>query len=160
MSMDPAAWLANFQSLHEQMKAGRLTDEQTKKYVSMREELAASVTASQKTTVPKGEKSHRYLKVQQMMPVEINNLYNAMTREVWAKGFVAIVPSNIPKGSSVEFSLKIKRDQGVAGKGLVTLCTKQPGNYRIEVDIDAMAEASVTMLEDACLEAFLARMPK
>jgi hypothetical protein len=85
-------------------------------------------------------------------------MYQSVTREVWPKGFVALVPSNIPLGAEIEFSLKIKREQGVSGKGKVLSSSKQPGNYKIVVSIEAMAQASVSMLETACLDAFLARI--
>src|SRR5690348_12850247 len=76
--MDPSQWMAGFRVTHEKAKAKQLSEDEFKKYLGMREELARSLIQAQSLQVPEGQNSRKYFRVAQMYKVEIAKTYNTM----------------------------------------------------------------------------------
>lgn len=157
--MDPGQWISGFREQHEKMRAGRLSEQETKRYLSMREELARSMVSSQGLTVPEGQNARAHFRVAQVYSVELNNLYKGLTKDIARSGFSTIVPAAMKEGDPFSFALTLKRGEDpVTGQGKVVSALKQQGNTRISCSIDTINPANAERLEMALFDAVLARL--
>ncbi len=157
--MDPGQWLSGFREQHEKMRAGRLSEGETRRYLSMREELARSLASSQGLTVPEGQNARKFFRVAQVYTVEINNLYKGLTKDISRSGFSTIVPTSMKEGDPLAFSFVLKRGEDpVTGRGKVITALKQQGNTRISCSIDTISDANAERLEMALFDAVLSRI--
>lgn len=157
--MDPGEWLAAFKVTHEQAKKGSLNEEQYKKYLAMREELARSLVAAQGLTVPEGQNARKYFRVAQLYTLEVSNLYKSVTRDISRSGFSSVMTANFSENQKVTFAITLGRGtEPVTGQAHVVAAVKQGGNTRVSFAIDSMPNADVERLELALFDAFLSRV--
>lgn len=158
--MDPAQFFATFRTLHDKARTGSLDSSDRNKYLGMREEFARSLMRAQGQTVLDGRPARRQLKVAQLFPVDVANLYSTTTRELSCMGFSAVVPGALREGDQVSWSLKPTRSgEPVTGTARVTSVVKAPGGtFRVSVDFETLDEARLERLEHAVFDAALARV--
>ncbi|MEW5738947.1 MAG: PilZ domain-containing protein [Myxococcota bacterium] len=156
--MDPSEWLAGFRITHQQARDGKLKPEERARYLAMREEFARSLVAAQGLTVPEGQQARRYFRVAQIFPLEVNNLYNTVTKELSRSGFSALITGALKEGDRVEFKLTLARAaEPLTGQAKVVSVVRQAGNSRVSFAIESMKEADAERLELALFDAVLAR---
>lgn len=155
--MDPSQWIAGFRVTHEKAKAKQLTEEEHRKYLEMREELARSLVAAQALLVPEGQSSRKLFRVAQMYKCEIAGTYQTMTKQVSRSGFSVSISAQLKVGHEVDFSIFLGRDgEPVTGKAKVVSSVKQ-GGWVTSFAIDHMSEANGERLESALFDAVLSR---
>ncbi len=156
--MDPSEWIARFRITHENAKAKKLSDEERKTYLNMREELARSLVNAQALSVPEGQNARKHFRVAQLYQVEINNIYKTVTRELSTSGFSAMVATELKPGQVVPFNLWINRaDEPITGQAKVVGGVKAGGAFRTSFLIEVISEANAERLESALFDAVLAR---
>lgn len=157
--MDPSQWIAQFRVLHERVSRGQASDEDRLRHKAMREELATSLVQSQGQSVPPGSQARKHFRVPQVFPVEVNNIYRLVTRDISRAGFSALVNGSLAVGDDISFSLTLARGtEPITGKGHVAELSKLQGSARVGFAIDAMSEAAAERLEMALFDAVLARL--
>lgn len=155
--MDPSQWMAGFRVTHEKAKAKQLTEDEHKKYLLMREELARSLIQAQALSVPEGQNSRKYFRVAQMYKIEISKTWQTMTKQVSRSGFSASLSSQLKVGQEVDFELTLAREgEPVTGKAKVVSAVKQ-GGWNTSFSIEYMSEANAERLESALFDAVLSR---
>lgn len=156
--MDPSQWITGFRELHLRYKAGPLPGPDLAKYHSMREELARSLVAAQGLTVPEGQNARRHFRVAQVLPLEVNNLYKSVTRDVSRAGFSTVVQGNFKEGERVTFIMGIGRGvEPVTGSAHVVTMVRGQGSSRVSFAMDHMSNEDTERLEVALLDAVLSR---
>lgn len=157
--MDPTQWIAGFRQQHARHKAEPLTGEDLATYLAMREELARSLVAAQGLTVPVGQNARRHFRVAQVFPVELNNLYQSVTRDVSRAGFSAVVQGAFKEGERIAFSLTLGRGiEPVTGSANVVSSLRLQGSSRVSFAIDHLADGGAERLECALFDAVLSRL--
>ncbi len=157
--MDASEWMRTFKALHELAKRpDGLTEAQRKDYGAMRDEFARSMAHAQGLTVPEGKTARHVFKVAHSFQLELDNMYNVLTKEVWRSGFLALVPTPLAHGQRVSFKLTLSRaEEPVTGEATVVQSIRQAGNARTTFDITLMNEAAAERLENALYAAAIAR---
>lgn len=158
--MDPAQFFASFRTLHDKARTGSLDIADRNKYLGMREEFARSLMKAQGQTVQDGRPARRQLKVAQLFPVEVANLYSTTTRELSCMGFTAVVPGALREGDQISWSLKPSRSaEPVSGTARLVSAVKAPGNtWRITCEFETLDEVRLERLEHAVFDAALSRV--
>ena len=157
--VDPTQWIAGFRQQHTSHKAEPLAGEELTTYLAMREELARSLLAAQGLTVPAGQNARRHFRVAQVFPVELNNLYQSVTRDISRAGFSAVVQGAFKDGERVAFALTLARGvEPLTGSANVVSSMRLQGSSRVSFCIDHLAEAGAERLECALFDAVLARL--
>lgn len=157
--MDPSEWMRTFKALHELAKRpDGLTEAQRKDYGAMRDEFARSMAQAQGLTIPDGKTARHVFKVAHSFQLELDNMYNVLTKEVWRTGFMALVPTALAHGQRVSFKLTLSRaDEPVTGEATVLQSIRQAGNARTTFEITLMNEGNGERLETAIFSAAIAR---
>lgn len=159
MKMDPSQWIASFRALHQRVSRGEASDEDKQRHRAMREELAASLVASQGQSVPPGSQARKHFRVPQVFPVEIDNVHRIVTRDISRLGFSALLNGSLKLGDEVRFSLTVSRAaEPITGRAHVASLTKLQGSARLGFAIDSMSEDDAERLEMALFDAVLARL--
>jgi hypothetical protein len=157
--MDPTKWIASFRALHQRVGRGEAGEEELRRHKAMREELAASLVASQGQEVPPGGQARKHFRVPQVFPVEVNNVYRVVTKDISRSGFSAMINATLEVGQDVAYSLTLARGAPpITGRARVAAVTKLVGTSRIGFAIDSINEADGERLEMALFDAVLARL--
>ncbi len=156
--MDPSEWMNAFRVAHERSKMGGLNSSEKEKYVGMREELARSLVAAQRLTVPEGAPARRFFRVSQAFALELDNVSRTLTKDISRSGFSAMVPSSFKEGQRVSFKLTLGREQDpVTGQATIVAAPKVGAMVRASFSLETLAETEADRLETALFDAVLAR---
>jgi hypothetical protein len=157
--MDPAQWLASFRITHENYKRGALNENDQRKYLGMRDELARSIMQSQGLTAPDGVPPRRAFNVAYVYQIEIGGVMKTTTQKISCLEFTALVSGTFKVGERVSFSLMLSRSQDpLAGVANVKLAIKEKaGATRLTCEFDGLGEERLSRLETALFDAALSR---
>ena len=157
--MDPGKWIAQFRALHQRVSSGQATEAELQQHKAMREELARSLLVAQGQSVPPGSPARKHFRVPQVFPIEVNNIYRAVTKDISRAGFSTVINGSLQVGDEVTFSLTVARGaEPITGRAHVAQVTKQPGSSRLGFAIDSMSDADAERLEMALFDSVLARV--
>lgn len=157
--MNPSQWIASFRALHERVSRGEANEDDRRRHKAMREELAVSLLASQGQEAPPGGPARKHFRVPQVFPVEVNNIYRVVTKDISRSGFSAMINATLEVGQEVTFSLTLTRGAPpITGRARVAVLTKLVGTSRVGFAIDSLNDADAERLEMALFDAVLARM--
>lgn len=157
--MDPSQWLASFRITHENFKRGVLNENDTRKYLGMRDELARSIMQSQGYSAPDGVLPRRAFKVAYVYQIEIGGVAKTTTREISCLEFTALVSGSFKVGERVSFSLMLGRSQEpLAGVSNVKTALREKANAtKLTCEFDGLGEERLSRLETALFDAALSR---
>jgi hypothetical protein len=157
--MDPTQWLASFRITHEHARRGSLSEDEHKKYLGMRDELARSLMNSQGQTVPEGVPPRRAFKVAQIFQIEIGGVCRTTTREISCSSFTAPVTGTFKPGERVSFSLVLTRAaEPLIGNAVVTEAAREKANStRLTCRFENLGEERTARLEQALFDATISR---
>lgn len=155
-------WLKKFAVLHERARTGKMSAIENRTYLGARNELARAVLSQQKQKVAAGTRMRQLLRAAAAVPVAVHlpgGIAQAVTQELWAGGFTAIVP---PLGMPLErlkFALTLGKDQPpVEGWARVIGDSAAGGSTRLTVEFEGISPADSERVEFAVFDAFLSRM--
>lgn len=155
-------WVARFSALHERAKKGELKPFEKKAYVEAQDELAAALLKAQRGTIPPGQKPREALRVARALPVEFemaSGWVAALTQEISAIGFSALVSAAPAAGALVRFRLRpAKNADALAGFAKVSALQEQAGSVRVTMAYENQTAQDRARIEfalfDAALEIF------
>lgn len=157
--MDPAEWLAVFRAVHEQAKTGRLSPQERARYLLMREEFARGLATAHAIEIPQGELARKHFRVAQAFRVEIENLYQALTKEISLAGFTALLSAKLEPRKDVSYSLVLGRSHApLQGRARVLSAEHHSGTFRVHFAFNSLAPDDAERLELALLDAALQRL--
>jgi len=156
--MGLADWLKGFRQLHERHRRGQLSGAEQATYRGGRDELARALLAAQHVMVRQGEVPRRQLRVARALQVEVDlgkEKVRAMTLDLSAGGFAALMARPPVPGDQVKVSLRVPGQDPVAGVALVVDVKVQPGNARASFAFRGLPEAELERLETFVFDAVL-----
>lgn len=157
--MDASQWMARFRSVHELIRKGGGTEEESELHRGMCEELARSMMASQGQQATSGLEARKQFRVAQVYPIEVDNLYRAVTRDVSCSAFSAVLPDAFKVGQLATFSLQLARGaEPITGQARATEVVKQKGSAKVTFGIEVLGTMASELLELALFDAVLARI--
>jgi len=157
--MDASQWMARFRSVHELIRKGGGTEEESELHRGMCEELARSMMASQGQQATGGLEARKQFRVAQVYPIEVNNLYRAVTRDVSCSAFSVVLPDAFKVGQLATFSLQLARGaEPITGQARATEVLKQKGSAKVTFGIEVLGKVASELLELALFDAVLARI--
>lgn len=126
-------WLTRFQAHHAQARAGTLDTDGWAAYRAGREELARALMAAQRASLKPGELA-RQLRVARALQADLDladGKVRAVTLDVSADGFGALLARAPPLGEVVAVQLRLLKGEPVRAKAKVTGVQKQGASARV-----------------------------
>jgi hypothetical protein len=154
-------WLKGFRAQHQQARQGTLSAEEQKSYRAARDELARALLVAQHVMVKPGEVARRQLRVARALQVEIDfgkEKVRAMTLDVSAGGFGALLARSPVPGDQMKFSLRLPGQDPLAGVVQVMDVKVQPGNARAAFAFRGLPERELERLETFVFDAVLEQL--
>ena len=99
--MDPKAWLTQFRVLHDKARRNQLKDEERRRYMDAREQLARTLCAAQGLTTEPGKTARQSFRVAHAFQIELSlnaGPVRIVTLDISRGGFSALV-ANAPDGA-------------------------------------------------------------
>ena len=154
-------WLKGFRVLHEAAKNGTLSADELVHYRSACDELARALLVAQRCGVRPGQQPCRALRMARALQLDLDfpdGAERAMTTEVSAEGFEALLSSPPRAGKEVRFSLRIPGGDPMRGSARVAEVRQQPGNVRASFAYVGIGAAEVDRLQQFVFDAVLAQL--
>jgi hypothetical protein len=127
------AWLKTFRALHARARAGALPDGELAGCRAQRDELAKALLAAQQIMLKGGESPRRQLRAARAVQLVLDlpqEKVRALTLDVSAGGFGALLPKPLTPGDQLRCTLRLPGQEPVAGVVRVVDVKVQPGNAR------------------------------
>jgi c-di-GMP-binding flagellar brake protein YcgR len=162
--MGLAQWLASFRDLHERSKAGALAAGESDVYLAAREELARALLAAQRVQTRPGQSPRRAMRVSRALQADLEfqgeppAKVRAMTLDVSAGGFGALVGRKPVVGEEVRFALRLPGGTRVEGTARVAGVVPGAGNARVSFAFDAITPEDAERLEVLVFDTVLEQM--
>lgn len=159
--MGIADWLRVFRSLHEKAKKGELSPEDADAYRDGCDELARALMASQRLTPRPGEAPRHALRVARALQVDLEtplSSMRAMTVELGATGFSAIVGKAPPLGEEQRCKLKLPGGTPLEVTAVAGEVKPQPGSARVAFTFKGLSDADRAKLELLVIETALSQL--
>lgn len=136
-----------------------LNEKDKEKYLEMRDELAKSVMRSMGDALPGGATARQSFRVAHIYPIEIDNMYKSVTREVSLRRITTNIQGQVRDGQTISFAIRASRDgEPIIGKAKVaSQVAKVDGTIELTLDIASMGPESVERLELALFDSVLTR---
>lgn len=154
-------WLLSFRALHEQARAGLLSERDRAAYRAGRDELARALLAAQRLTIRPGEIPRRTLRVARALQVDLDLVTSrerAVTADLSTGGFSCLLTKAPPVGDEVGFSLRMPASEPLAGRARVQDVKVLPGNVRVSFIFLGVTEEERERLETFVFDTVLAQL--
>lgn len=154
-------WLKGFRALHERARKGSLSPAELATYRAGRDELARALLAAQRLTVKAGEVARKQLRASRALQVDIDfgkEKVKAMTLDVSAGGFGAILARPPVPGDLVKVSLRLPAQEPVAGPARVVDVKVLPGNSRAAFAFQGLSPEDAERLESFVFDVVLEQL--
>jgi hypothetical protein len=155
-------WLKKFTALHDKARAGKLSTLENRTYLGARNELARALLKKHQQKIPDGAKARQLLRAPAAIPVDLHlpgNVAHALTQELWAGGFSAIVP---PLGLPMErlkYALTVTKDAPpIEGWARVLSDSAAGGSTRLTLEFEQLSPSDAERVEFAVFESVLSRL--
>src|SRR5574337_132365 len=145
-----ADWLREFRALHERAKQGALRGAELTAYRAGRDELARALLAAQRLALPTGLPPRHALRVPRALQADldfVDGSVRAMTIDVSAGGFAALLAKSPRVGEELKVSLRIPGGEPLRGDARVIDVKAQVGNARASIQLVGLGEADAERLE-------------
>jgi hypothetical protein len=154
-------WVENFRGLHSRARDGKLDERELQRYHEAREELAQALVGAQKIALKPGEHARDALRVPRAMQVDISvpgGKHRAMTLDVSANGFSAMLGIGLPLGERHDVVLKMPGGATpIEAQAAVVGTKRQGGTYRVSYEfarlIPEQSEQLMYLVFDSALDA-------
>lgn len=126
-------WIQLFRGLHERARQNKLGPGERETYEAARDELARALVAMQKTVLKPGEIPRQALRVPRAAQVELDLPHGrerAMTVELGAAGFTALLNHDVPASEEIFFKMKVAGSE-VTGRVKPAGSQRQGQAYRV-----------------------------
>ena len=161
--MDQVEWLKAFRDLHERAKRGALDGRDRSDYLAARDELARVLLLAQRVALQPGQRPRRALRVAHALQAEIafhDGTIRAMTLQVSAGGFGALVARPPPVGDEVKVVLRIPGAEPLQANAQAVEVKQQVGNSHVSFQFVGLDESEVERLEMFVFDAVLAQLKR
>jgi hypothetical protein len=155
-------WLKSFRALHARAKGGALNPTELAGYRAGRDELARALLAAQQVMMKPGELPRRQLRAARALQVDIDfgkDKLRAMTLDVSAGGFGALLARPPVPGDAARVSLRLPGQEPIAGVARVADVRVQPGNARVAFAFTGLGGDEVERLETFVFDSVLDQLP-
>ena len=160
-AMSFSDWLRLFRTLHERAKKGALSGEDADAYRGGCDELARALMAAQKLQAKPGESPRHALRVARALQVNLETSVSrvrAMTVDVGATGFSALLAKAPPPGEEQRCTLKIPGGAPLEVTVVPAEVKAQPGSVRVAFAFKNLPEASRAALERLVIDTALSQL--
>lgn len=159
--MGIADWLRVFRALHDKAKTGGLSPEDAEAYRDGCDELARALMASQRLVAKPGEAPRHALRVARAVQLDLESPLShvrAMTVELGASGFSAILAKAPPPGEEQRCTLKIPGGGELHATVLPGEVKPQPGSARVAFSFKDLPDAERAKLELLVIDTALSQL--
>lgn len=159
--MGIADWLRVFRALHEKATKGGLSPDDAQVYRDGCDELARALMAAQRVAARPGEAPRHALRVPRALQVDLETAVSrvrAMTVDVGASGFSAILAKAPPPGEEQRCTLKLPGGAPLEGVVLPADVRAQPGSVRVAFAFRGLPEAERARLEQLVIDTALSQL--
>ncbi len=151
-------WLVRFRSQHEQARAGKLSGDGLADYRAGRDELARALLGAQAASLRPGEVPRQALRVARALQADLEwsvDRVRAVTQEISAGGFSALLAKAPPTDEEVKVSLRIPGGDPIVGKARVVGAAVQTAATRVSFSFANLGAAEKDRLEFAVFDTVL-----
>lgn len=163
--MSGLAFIARFRGLHEQAKAGTLPQTDRGEYEQARRELGRLLLVAQQMSSG-GPTLRSSLRIAQLVKVDLQLVSSrperTSTMDLASGGFAVLLPSSLPLGRVVPFTLHLPAlagggTQPMSGTSKVASARIQGGLHRVSFSFDSLAPADREHLDITIIDYVLSR---
>lgn len=155
------AWLKGFKELHERARKGGLEGRELAQYQAGRDELARALLAAQHVALQPGQKPRRTLRVARALQADLafhDGQVRAMTLDLSARGFSALLERPPRVGDELDVSLRVPGGEPLRGRARVQEVRPLQGNARIGFELIGLSDREGERLELFVFDAVLSRL--
>jgi hypothetical protein len=159
--MSLAEWLARFVKLHEQARAGAMSDADRSRYLAARDEFARALLKTQRVTLQPGETPRAKLRAALAFSITVqlpDGAFPTITRDISSGGF-SIKLMNMPSSSAVvAFSLRLSAKDIVEGNARLVSWVAVEEGRRASFSFDGLAPEVSERIEMAVFDAVVKQL--
>ncbi len=151
-------WLVRFKSQHEQARGGRLSGDGLADYRAGRDELARALLGAQAASLKPGEVPRQALRVARALQADLEwsvDRVRAVTQELSAGGFSALLAKVPPTDEEIKFQLRLPGAEVIAGRARVAGSVVMPSVVRVSFAFQGLGEAERDKVEFAVFDTVL-----
>lgn len=155
--------MAQFRSMHDRFRAGKLSDSERETYYSAREQLARSLMATQNLTLEPGQSARKSFRVAHSLQVDIqfaNGDVRAPTLDLSVGGFSVIMPHPPSEKEQPGFSLRLPGSvDPLIGRVRFASTSKRGNSIRASFSFVELPPKEADRLETVLFDLVLQRLP-
>ncbi|MEI7705744.1 MAG: PilZ domain-containing protein [Deltaproteobacteria bacterium] len=151
-------WVARFRTQHELARGGKLSGDSLTAYRAMRDELARALLGAQTASLRSGEVPRQVLRVARALQADLEwsvDRARAVTQEISAGGFSALLAKAPPTDEEVKVKLRLPGVESVAGLARVVGVVVQPSVVRVSFAFQGLSDAERERVEIAVFDTVL-----
>jgi hypothetical protein len=160
--MSLAAWVAEFRTLHDKAKAGKLLPGEKRAYETQRAELARAMVSAQRLTLKEGETPREALRVARALQIDLDleaGKQRTITVDLSIGGFAVLLGVPPKPHEKVGFALKIPgAENPLTGRALFVDSKKQPSNFRVSFHFQDMSAEDRDKVEMVVIDSALDKL--
>lgn len=163
--MSGLAFIKRFRELHDKAKAGTLAQSERGEYEQARREIGRLLLVAQQMS-RSGPTLRSALRIAQLVKVDLQLMGSqperTSTMDLASGGFAVLLPSSLPVGRLVPFTLHLPPlagggTQPMSGTGKVASARMQGGLHRVSFSFESLAPADREVLDMTIIDYVLRR---
>jgi PilZ domain len=154
-----SAWLSGLRDLHERARAGQLDPDRLSAYRTSRDELMRSLLIAQQITREYGHSARQSMRMAWALQVDLEpsrECIRAVTLDISAGGFSALLGSTPPPGRDLVFSMRLPGTTPLQGTTRVVASIAKSGNHRVSFAFASVGPDDVERLKSFLFDRVLA----